>query len=226
MKRLLQIDYFRDLDQCKNKSEIYINKYKKLDQDKQRIEYIERISFYREVLSIPGEVYKNFALVISDIDKLVKSVLKELISKYGVISHERKNITIKAFCDLEEINDIKVIDTIINQRIKMISKDKELIKSIGESSIVSYLKCIYISNYLTSSKYEQKVFEVFSSNRRIIEFLNSIWLYRNNTSHNIEKQKHYDSDYDMEIMVQDRLEEVIEELMEEILYFAQAIKEI
>ena len=226
VKRLLQIDYFRDLDQCKNKSEIYINKYKKFDQDKQRIEYIERISFYREVLSVPGEVYKNFALVISDIDKLVKSVLKELISKYGVISHERKNITIKAFCDLEEINDIKVIDTIINQRIKMISKDKELIKSIGESSIVSYLKCIYISNYLTSSKYEQKVFEVFSSNRRIIEFLNSIWLYRNNTSHNIEKQKHYDSDYDMEIMVQDRLEEVIEELMEEILYFAQAIKEI
>ena len=95
-----------------------------------------------------------------------------------------------------------------------------------QSSSLSYLKCIYISNYLTSSKYEQRVFEVFSSNRRIIEFLNSIWLYRNNTSHNIEKQKHYDSDYDMEIMVQDRLEEVIEELMEEILYFAQAIKEI
>lgn len=223
--KILQIDYFSYLDKCKEKSMPYVFEYRKYDKDKSRISEIEKISLYKEVLLINGDMYKNFSLVTDDINKIVKSLLKECVSKFSKSRVEKKDICINNLTQLEYIKEILIIKSFIHKREKVIYRDREVIKSIGENSIVSYLKCIFISKFLTNDIYDAEVFKIFSEDIKLMNFMNDIWLYRNNTSHNIEKQEYYKSEYDMDNMQKERLIEAISELMNGLIYFVKIIKE-
>ena len=122
--------------------------------------------------------------------------------------------------------DIRIIKSFINENIKRVSKDFKVIREIGQTSIVSYLKAIYLSKYFTQADFDNNVFEIFVRDNKLIEFLNDVWLYRNNTGHNVEKGRHYDSAYDLDIMNQERLREVMDELTEGLIYFVSVVKEL
>ncbi|MFW2491549.1 hypothetical protein ACN077_23765 [Clostridium chromiireducens] len=214
------------LDKCKEKSMIYVNEYSKYDKDKSRLSEVEKISLYKEVLLLEGDAYKSFSLVIENINKILKSLLKECTISFAKSLVEKKNICINNLVELGDMKEILLAKSFIYQRQKFIHKDREIIKSIGESSIVSYLKCIFISKFLTNNPYEARVFDIFSKDVKLMSFMNEAWLYRNNTSHNIEKQEIYKSEYDMDNMQKERLIEVISELMDGLMYFVQTIKEI
>ncbi len=229
LKILNDNNEFMYIEKCKDNSIDYIKEYEQLDKFETRLNYIEKISLYRELLSLKSDIYKNFSLATIEIEKIVKSLLKDLIENFKESKVELKNIKISGLDSnhkMDSVKNIKIISTIINQNHKIIYKDKKVINSIGESSISTYLKCIYISKFLTNDKYESKVFDVFSNDYRLVQFLNDIWLYRNNTSHNIEKYKFYNPQYDMEIMYKERLLEVTQYLTNELLYFVQVIKNI
>ncbi|MVX66483.1 hypothetical protein GKZ28_22670 [Clostridium chromiireducens] len=214
------------LDKCKEKSMTYVNEYSKYDKDKSRLSEVEKISLYKEVLLLEGDAYKSFSLVIENINKILKSLLKECTISFAKSLVEKKNICINNLVELRDMKEILLVKSFIYQRQKFIHKDREIIKSIGESSIVSYLKCIFISKFLTNNPYEARVFDIFSKDVKLMSFMNEAWLYRNNTSHNIEKQEIYKSEYDMDNMQKERLIEVISELMDGLMYFVQTIKEI
>lgn len=214
------------LDKCKEKSMTYVNEYSKYDKDKSRLSEVEKISLYKEVLLLEGDAYKSFSLVIENINKILKSLLKECTISFAKSLVEKKNICINNLVELGDMKEILLVKSFIYKRQKFIHKDREIIKSIGESSIVSYLKCIFISKFLTNNPYEARVFDIFSKDVKLMSFMNEAWLYRNNTSHNIEKQEIYKSEYDMDNMQKERLIEVISELMDGLMYFVQTIKEI
>lgn len=220
---------FIQIDLCSQKSIEYLSRYEKLDKNQERLKHIERISLYKELLNLNSDVYKNFSLATIEIEKIVKSLLKEITENFKLSELSLSNVKIKSFCEMSEfenIKDIFIINTIISQNHKSIKQNKKIIHSIGENSISSYLKCIFLSKYLIKNNnlYEKQVFNLFSKDKRLINFLNDIWLYRNNTSHNIEKYKYYNSDYDMDIMHKDRLYEVTRDLMIELIYFLETIK--
>ncbi|MCE9675732.1 hypothetical protein LPC27_08135 [Paraclostridium bifermentans] len=227
IKLLNNNNEFIQIESCNKKARGYIENYKKLDDKEERIKYIERISLYKELLLINGDIYKNFSLASIEIEKVVKSLLKDIIDNFNDSRIFLKNVKISGLCsnnELENIRGIKIIDSIINKNHKFIYNDKKVINSIGETSISSYLKCVYMSKYFTKDKFEEKVFKLFISDYRLVNFLNNIWLYRNNTSHNVEKYKYYNSEYDMDIMYKERLAEVTQELMEDLIYFVEKVK--
>lgn len=226
LKKLIQDFDFMDLEDCKKRSQAYINDYKKLDSNKLRVEHIEKIAYFKEVVSLEKNIYKNISITISNFDKVIKSILKEIVERFGESKMEKRNIRVSNFNNLEKINDVKIINSFINDNIKRISKDYRVIKNIGETSIVSYLKAIYISKYFTQQKYDQDVFDLFSENNRLNLFLSEVWMYRNSTGHNVERGRFYDSAYDLDIMEKERLQEVMSQLNEELIYFIKEVKKI
>lgn len=217
-------DYFYNFEKCRKNSAAYVSEYYKYDKDMCRKESVEKIAFYREVLSLESDAYKNLSLVIEDLNRLVKSILKEITYKMGISNTERKNVQLLQLTDLNAIKNIFIISIILESREKIIKKEVQVIKSVGETSAADYLKCIYISRYFTNSSYDIDVFNLFSSDLKIVQFINDLWLYRNNSSHNIEKDKRYKAEYDMNIMERTRLFECIDKLMEELIYFIKTIK--
>lgn len=228
IKLLNNNNEFMQIDRCSQKAKAYLEDYKKIDNNKERLNYIERISLYKELLSLESDIYKNFGLATIEIEKVVKSRLKEIVDKFNKSRISSRNISISGLClnnELDFVEDIKIIQAIKNYEYKLIQSEKKIINIIGESSISSYLKCIYMSKYFTKDNYEEEVFKLFTSDSRVVKFLNDIWLYRNNTSHNIEKNKYfYNSEYDMDVMYKERLLEVTQDLMTELIYFVDTIK--
>ena len=228
IKLLNNNNEFMQIDKCSQKAKVYFEEYKKIDNNKERLNYIERISLYKELLLLDSNIYKNFGLATIEIEKVVKSRLKDIVDKFNESKMSLRNVTISGLCsnnELDFVEDIKIVQTIKNYDHKLIYNNKKVINSIGESSISSYLKCIYMSKYFTQDTYEKEVFKLFTSDSRVVKFLNDIWLYRNNTSHNIEKNKYfYNSEYDMDVMYKERLLEVTQDLMTELIYFVDAIK--
>ncbi len=227
IKLLNDNNEFIQIEMCSQKAKDYVDTYKKLDNREERIKYIERISLYKQLLLLDSNIYKSFSLASIEIEKVVKSILKDIIDDFKESRISLKHVRISELCsnnELENIKDIKIINSIINQNHRFIYSNKKIINSIGENSISSYLKCICMSKYFTKDKFEEKVFELLVSDYRLVKFLNDIWLYRNNTSHNVEKYKYYNSEYDMDIMYKERLAEVTDDLMEELIYFVKTMK--
>lgn len=228
IKLLNNNNEFMQIDKCSKKAKVYFEEYKQIDNNKERLNYIERISLYKELLLLDSNIYKNFGLATIEIEKVVKSRLKDIVDKFKKSKTPVRNISISGLClknELDFVEDIKIVQAIKNYEYKLIQSEKKIINIIGESSISSYLKCIYMSKYFTKDNYEEEVFKLFTSDSRVVKFLNDIWLYRNNTSHNIEKNKYfYNSEYDMDVMYKERLLEVTQDLMTELIYFVDAIK--
>lgn len=215
---------FMELERCRKNSKLYIEKYAKYDNNEFRLSYIERVSLYRELLLSESDIYKQFSISTIEIDKIVKSILKDIIENFKESKLELRNVNIKNLDSdnrLESVNEIKLVKAISNQNYKIVRKNRKVINSTKESSISSYLSCIFMSKYFTNNDLENKVFDLFATNTRLVEFLSNMWLYRNNTSHNVEKQKLYDSEFDMENMYKGRLLEVTNYLTEELLYFVE-----
>lgn len=219
---------FMEMDRCRKRAQSYIDEYNKYDDDEIRLNYVEKVSLYRELLLSESDIYKKFSLSTMEIDKIVKSILKDIVENFKESKFELRNIKIKNLDSdnkLDNVNKFKLVKTISNQNYKIVHKDRKVINSTKESSISSYLSCIFMSKYFTNDSFENKVFELFAIDTRLIEFLNNMWLYRNNTSHNIEKQKLYDSEFDMENMYKGRLLEVTDYLIKELLYFVETTAE-
>ena len=141
----------------------------------------------------------------------------------------RKATAVNDFVELDEINnikDIKIIELLLDKKSKKICEGRKIIEFIGQDSIVSYLRCIYLSKFFTDDKYEEEVFNLFSKDSDIIKFLNDVWLCRNNTVHSIEKESKYEVEFDMDNMQKERLQEVFEELTEGLMNFIKKINKI
>lgn len=217
---------FIDMDFIKEKIQKYLKTYIKFDKDETRLEHIDKIAYYKAVIDLEREDYKKVASPINNFDKVVKSILKDIVDKFEDSKFEKRNVKVGSFNDLSSINNITIIESFINENIKRISKDFKVIRNIGQTSIVSYLKAIYLSKYFTQEEFEKDVFKIFSTDYKLIEFLNDVWLYRNNTGHNVEKGKHYDSAYDLDNMNQERLREVMSSLTEGLIYFVSVVKKL
>lgn len=218
---------FMEMDRCRKKAEAYIDEYYKHDDNEARLSYVEKVALYKELLKSESNVYQNVSLSTIEIDKIVKSILKDIIQNFKESKLELRNVKIKDLDSdnkLDNVMEFRLVKTIANQNYKVVRKNRKVINSTKESSISSYLSCIFMSKYFTNDNFESEVFELFANNIRLVEFLNNMWLYRNNTSHNIEKQNLYNSEFDMENMYKDRLREVTEYLTEELLYFVDATK--
>ena len=218
---------FMEMDRCRRKAQSYIDEYYKYDNNEARLNYVEKVALYKELLASHSDVYQNVSISTIEIDKIVKSILKDIIENFKASKIELRNIKIKDLDSenkLDNVMKFKLVKTIANQNYKVVRQDRKVINSTKESSISSYLSCIFMSKYFTNDAFESEVFELFANDVRLVEFLNNMWLYRNNTSHNIEKQKLYDSEFDMENMYKDRLREVTDYLTKELLYFIKTTK--
>lgn len=228
IKLLNNNNEFIQIDICNQKAKLYLEKYKKIDNNKERLNYIERISLYKELLSLDSDIYKSFSLATTEIEKVVKSRLRDIVDKFEKSKVSLRNVTILGLCsnnELDLINHIKLVRSIRNYEHKIINTDEKVIESIGENSISSYLKCILMSKSFTKGDFEKDVFNLFTCDIRIVQFLNDVWLYRNNTSHSIEKSNYlYNAEYDMDVMYKERLLEVTQYLMTELVYFVDTIK--
>lgn len=209
-----------------DKSKKYVDIYMALDKDTQRIEYMKKICFNKAVLESHGDEYKLQPLAIIEVDKLLKSLLRELTYTFKESKTEKRNVVIENYCFFEQKDALEIIQSIKKQNIKVVYKGRKVINSFHETSIVSYLKCIYLSKFFTNNKNESIVYNIFTKEIKLIEFLNDVWLYRNNTSHNIERQKFYRAEYDMELMTKERLAEVMSALVDGIIYFTKTLKDL
>lgn len=226
VKSIIKRFDFIDMDFIKDKIQEYLKTYTSFDNDGTRLEHIDKIAYYKAVIDLEGEDYKKVASPINNFDKVAKSILKDIVDKFADSKFEKKNIKVGSFNTLSNINDIRIIESFINENIKKISKDFKVIREIGQTSIVSYLKAIYLSKYFSQAEFDKNVFEIFSTDYKLIKFLNDVWLYRNNTGHNVEKGRHYDSEYDLDIMSQERLREVMDVLTEGLIYFVSIAKKL
>ena len=226
VKSIIKRFDFIDIDFIKDKIQNYLRSYRAFDNDETRLEHVDKIAYYKSVVDLEGEDYKKVASPINNFDKVVKSILKDITDKFGESKFEKRNVKVGNFNKLDNIKDIRIIKSFINENIKRVSKDFKVIREIGQTSIVSYLKAIYLSKYFTQADFDNNVFEIFVRDNKLIEFLNDVWLYRNNTGHNVEKGRHYDSAYDLDIMNQERLREVMDELTEGLIYFVSVVKEL
>lgn len=224
LKSIIKRFDFIDTEMLKNQIKSYVKEYSQYDKDSVRLEHIDKIAYYQSVLSLNGEEYKKIASTISNFDKIAKSVLKEIVDKFGESRFEKKNIKVRYFNELEEINDICIINSFIDDNIKIIYKDLKVIRGITQTSIVSYLKAIYLSKYFTGTDLDKRVFDLFSTDKKLIQFLNDVWLYRNNTGHNVERGAFYNSAYDLDNMEKSRLKEVMDELGSGLIYFIKTVK--
>lgn len=219
---------FMEMDRCRKKAQSYIDEYKKYDNNEARLSYVEKVALYKEILLSESNIYQKVSLSTMEIDKIVKSILKDIVGNFKESKLELKNVKIKDLDSdniLDNVKDFKLLKAISYQNYKIVRKNRKVIQSTKESSISSYLSCIFMSKYFTNDSFESEVFELFAFNTRLVQFLNDMWLYRNNTSHNVEKQKLYDSEFDMENMYKGRLQEVTEYLTKELLYFVETTKE-
>lgn len=224
--KILMDDYYDMFGLCREKSNEFKNDYRKIDNDKKRLEYIEKIAHFKEAVSYNSDFYKNQGLIIHDLDKLSKSILKELLERYNTSDETIKKIILNQNVSLNSIEDIDIIKAILKTTIYNVEKGKKILDIVGEKSLVSYLNGIFVSKFIIKQELVANVYEKISNDRRIVKFLNDVWQYRNSTTHNVEKAKHYNPEYDMENMYRERLQEVVEELVEELMYFVQEIKKI
>lgn len=230
---------FNEMQYCEEQGLLNLDKYKKYDKYKkendldaynQRIKNAKKLFVFYEMLNIDGETYKSCSVPILELDKIVKSILKEITDKFVEVTVDRetdskKNRTcIRKFTELDEINDIKIISSILDKNTKKIHEGRKMIEFTGQESIVSYLICIYLSKFFNDNNYEKEIFDFFSKDRESIKFLNDVWMYRNNTVHSVEKRDIYDIDYDMDNMYKERLKEVFEELIAGLMNFIKKIK--
>ena len=236
--KMINSNDFDEMIYCENKSLEKVNDYKKydvcinnndLDAYNQRIESVKKVFMFYELLNIEKDIYKNYSSPILELEKIIKSILKEIVDKFKKSKMTRKATAVKDIVELDEINnikDIKIINLLLDKKSKKIYEGRKIIDFIGQDSIVSYLRCIYLSKFFTDDEYEKEVFNLFSKDRDIIEFLNDVWLYRNNTVHSIEKESKYEVEFDMDNMQKERLQEVFQELIEGLMAFIEKINKI
>lgn len=236
--KMINNNDFDEMIDCENKSLEKVEEYKKYDicfnkndlnAYNQRIESAKKVFMFYELLNIEKDIYKNYSSPILELEKIIKSILKEIVDKFKESKMTRKATAVNDFVELDEINnikDIKIIELLLDKKSKKICEGRKIIEFIGQDSIVSYLRCIYLSKFFTDDKYEEEVFNLFSKDSDIIKFLNDVWLCRNNTVHSIEKESKYEVEFDMDNMQKERLQEVFEELTEGLMNFIKKINKI
>ncbi|MPQ43666.1 hypothetical protein [Clostridium tarantellae] len=231
IKSLINIDCFNQLEVCEKKVALYLEEYKNFDSNLERVELFNQAVYYSKILECEGELYKNFQTPIIAYDKIAKGLLKDCIDKLGISSREGKEIILKDYIIKDEeicnvLTEYLIFNTIVNKKTKIIRKGSKLQNSIFVGSIGDYLYIIYLAPFFCENDYSKKVYKLFTEDERLINFLNDLWLYRNNTTHNVEDGRYYDLRYDMEIKHKERQLQEYNVLLEELFYFVEKLSEI
>lgn len=198
-----------------------ISYYKKYKLSKERYDDLEKILFYREIIKLSGDFYKSIESPIGAFDKIIKSKFKDVTDKLGVCK-KHKNFIVMDYFKNYSYNNV-LISSIKNRRIKPFYREKKLNYLIGESSISDYLTMIIIAPYVLKKRNEEiiRFQKSLLNDNRILDFINDIWLYRNTTTHSVEKGKYYDEKYDMTVKQKERIEEDINDYIVELEYFLE-----
>lgn len=231
LKNILNIESFTILEKCINESKDLNKKYELLDKNIERREFFNQAVYFYNVLKSDENLYRSLHTPISSYEKIIKSILNEYISKLDVSIRDEKNITLKKLMsyDKEKVENLKkytIFTSIYNVNIKNIRAGFNLNRDILITSISDCMQIIYLAPFLLKDELANKLFDLFSTDHRIINFVNNIWLYRNNTQHNIEKGRFYNPEFDMEKKYKDRQIEEYGVLIEDLFYFLKMINEL
>ena len=72
---------------------------------------------------IEKDIYKNYSSPILELEKIIKSILKEIVDKFKESKMTRKATAVNDFVELDEINnikDIKIIELLLDKKSKKI----------------------------------------------------------------------------------------------------------
>ncbi len=202
-------------------------KYKNIliDDDEKKI--LRDLIFFEKSLNEEDELlYKDCFFNEIDLDSEIKKRFKIILNKFIDVNLKTNTTLNNIFDSYKELNSLKkilIIRVILkrgNEKIKL-NPGEKAINIIKKSSIKDYLKLIYIAakNILhENDSYEEKVYDIFKD-EKMVDSLNRLWLYRNNTVHREEDGDKYRPEYNLKILSKERLREVMSEIIEDTIYF-------
>ncbi len=231
LKNILNINDFISLEQCAKEAKDLNEKYKLLDNDIERRALFNQAAYFNKVLELNEDLYKSLQTPICVYDKITKSILNNCIEKFGNVNRSEKNISLRKLMSyendkVEKLKKYTIFSSIYNTNIKTVREGFKLSRSISTNSISDCVQAIYLAPFLVKDDFSNRIFDLLVSDDRIMNFLNKVWLYRNNTQHNIEKGKFYNKEFDMEKKYKERQLEEYNILIEDLFYFIKKIKEL
>lgn len=154
--------------------------------------------------------------VIQDMDEILKFMFTEIINKFSKVNYDMRQVSINNIMTSEQIKSItnkQIFKSIKDKRVNL-RAGKKVHECIQIRSLLSFFIIIYLSWCVTNGELEKKIVSMFKGNTSLMDFIEEVRMYRNNTVHSIDKSIIYNEKYDLNELPESRVKEILTDLEE------------